>query len=205
MASTAGERAAGASSIHVNRNSRLSPGFAPNKFSYLSRVEPQWEYDVLVVYGAVDGPVISWSTWYDLSIVVGLFVYAWCKCGVCRVCVKTYISRYCSYTQTRGVKKINSSVLFYVYPVRRELPGSSRTGAPSVRPTVFYPVCTYRLFSSAANVRHGEGTSHVPLMKIMFSFLMHDVLLVVLLSHRIHAPVIIRLCLVHRNWVLNLL
>jgi hypothetical protein len=82
MASTAGERAAGASSIPGNRNSRLSPGFVPNKFSYLSRVEPQREYDVLVVYGAMDRPVISRRTRCDLSIVVGLFVYAWCECGV---------------------------------------------------------------------------------------------------------------------------
>jgi hypothetical protein len=56
MAITAAERAAGASSIPGNRNSRLSPGFASNKFSYLSRVEPQREYDVPVVYGSMDGP-----------------------------------------------------------------------------------------------------------------------------------------------------
>jgi hypothetical protein len=69
-------------SVQPVRVSRLSPGFAPNKFSYLSRVEPQREYDVPVVYGAMDGPVISRRTQCDLSIIVGLFVYAWCACGV---------------------------------------------------------------------------------------------------------------------------
>jgi hypothetical protein len=56
VASTAGACAAGASSIRRNRNLRLSPGFAPNNFCCLSRVEPQREYVVPVVYGAMDGP-----------------------------------------------------------------------------------------------------------------------------------------------------
>jgi hypothetical protein len=51
MASTAG-----ASLIRGNRNSRLSPGFALNKFSYLSRVTPQREYDMPIVYEVMDGP-----------------------------------------------------------------------------------------------------------------------------------------------------
>ena len=38
------------------RISGLSPGFAPNKFHWLSRVEPQRECDAPVAYGAIVGP-----------------------------------------------------------------------------------------------------------------------------------------------------
>ena len=59
----------------------------------------------LVVYRSMD-PVVSRKTRSsDLSIVVGLLMYVWCKCGVGRVDVCLYMSRYYSYTQIRGTKK----------------------------------------------------------------------------------------------------
>jgi hypothetical protein len=56
MASTVSEHAAGASSIRRNRNLHLSLGFIPNNFYCFSRVKPQREYDVSIVYGGIDRP-----------------------------------------------------------------------------------------------------------------------------------------------------
>jgi hypothetical protein len=84
VASNAGERAAGASLIPRNRNLRLSPGLAPNNFCYLSRVELQREYDVSVVYGAMDGPddLTKDTMWFVCScrFVRVRVVWVWCAC-----------------------------------------------------------------------------------------------------------------------------
>jgi len=42
----------------------------------------QWEYNMPVVYGAIDGSGdFSKDRIFGLSIVVGLFIFAWSECG----------------------------------------------------------------------------------------------------------------------------
>jgi hypothetical protein len=70
----------------------------------------------------------------SLSVVVGLVMYVWCECGVrvYRVVVCSYMNKFYSCTQMRGVKKVTLHD-WRLVACCRATEGQTRTGRASAQ------------------------------------------------------------------------